>query len=514
MKKNRKKEKIKLQPIMSYVILILAVIGVSGLLSLLDIQATYYSISNVTLEFSPTTEVINSLLNLSGLKYIFENTVANFANFTVLSNLIIILIGFSIMEKSGFLKTAITILTKKAKKTTVTFIFSLLCIISSIMGDLSYLIFIPIGALLFLYGKRNPATGIICAFASLACGSSISLLLTSTDSSVLNFTKLAASTIDANITISNFAFVLIMLFAVIISASVITYITEVVTVKKVPKFDFDQTIEDDDIIITTKRKKGMLFALFAATIYLIFFIYNIIPGLPLSGNLLDNSQVLYIDKLFSPDSFFSSGFVFIVTVLFVILGLFYGIGAKTINNHREFCNYLSHSLDGIGNMLVMILFASTLISIFKQSNIGNVIVAWFSDIIGNSGFTGIPLILLLFLLSALATFVLPNSTMKWTILSSSTVTSMMSSGISPEFAQVVFRFGEAVTMNLTPLLAYFIVYLAYLEKYNQEENKIHFSESIKYQMPYSFAICFSLIAIILLWFIVGIPLGVDALPSL
>lgn len=258
----------------------------------------------------------------------------------------------------------------------------------------------------------------------------------------------------------------------------------------------------------------MLFALFAATIYLIFFIYNIIPGLPLSGNLLDNSQVLYIDKLFSPDSFFSSGFVFIVTVLFVILGLFYGIGAKTINNHREFCNYLSHSLDGIGNMLVMILFASTLISIFKQSNIGNVIVAWFSDIIGNSGFTGIPLILLLFLLSALATFVLPNSTMKWTILSSSTVTSMMSSGISPEFAQVVFRFGEAVTMNLTPLLAYFIVYLAYLEKYNQEENKIHFSESIKYQMPYSFAICFSLIAIILLWFIVGIPLGVDALPSL
>ena len=91
---------------MSYLILIIIVIVLSGLLSLLDIQSTYYNISNVTHSFSPVTENVVSLFSLSGIKYIFANTVNNFATFTVLTHMIIILIGISIMEKSGFLKTA------------------------------------------------------------------------------------------------------------------------------------------------------------------------------------------------------------------------------------------------------------------------------------------------------------------------------------------------------------------------------------------------------------------------
>lgn len=514
MKKKKNKEKVKLQPIMSYVIMIIVVILLSGIFSWLDVQATYYKISDVTLDFSPVTETIKSLLNLSGIKYIFTNTVANFANFTVLSNLIIILIGFSVMEKSGFLKTAVTMLTKKSKRKNVTFIFSLLCILSSIMGDISYLIFLPLGALLFLYGKRNPATGLICAFASLACGSGISLFMTSVDSSLLSYTLLAASTINSTYKIGQLAFLIIMIASIIICALLITAVTENVIVKKVPKFDFEQTTEDDNILITVRRKRGMLFALIASIVYLIIFIYNIIPGLPLSGNLLDYSQNLYIDKLFSPESFFSSGFVFIITVLFVILGLFYGIGARTIKNHRDFCSYLSHSLDGIGNMLVMIFFASALISIFKFTNIGNVIVAWFSNIIGNSGFTGLPLIILLFILSAISSLVVPGSTTKWMILSSSIVPKFMSSGISPEFAQLIFRLGESITMNLTPLLAYFVVYLALLEKYNQSNDNIKVTESIKYQMSYSFVLGCAFIAIIILWYIIGMPLGVGSYPVL
>ena len=152
--KKKNKQKIGVQPIMSYLILIIIVIVLSGLLSLLDIQSTYYNISNVTHSFSPVTENVVSLFSLSGIKYIFANTVNNFATFTVLTHMIIILIGISIMEKSGFLKTAITMLTKKAKRRNVTFVFVLICVLASIMGDISYIIFIPIGALLFLYCKE------------------------------------------------------------------------------------------------------------------------------------------------------------------------------------------------------------------------------------------------------------------------------------------------------------------------------------------------------------------------
>ena len=69
--------------------------------------------------------------------------------------------------------------------------------------------------------------------------------------------------------------------------------------KKLPKYEFDETDVDDDLVLTKAKSRGLLLATMAGAIYLLFFIYNIIPGLPLSGALLDKSQTFYIDKLFS-----------------------------------------------------------------------------------------------------------------------------------------------------------------------------------------------------------------------
>ena len=513
MKKIRKNERQKLHPLMTYVLLCFIVILISGILKGLDTQATFYTVNSTTFSLIPKTEVVNSLLNISGIKYIFTNTVANFANFTVLSNLIIILMGIGIMDKSGFLQTAITLTTKKLKKKTVTFIFSLLCIIASLFGDLSYLVFIPLGALLFYYGKRNPSIGIISSFAALSCGSALNVFFTSSDSALLNYTTLAAQTVNNGYTISNLAFFLIMLVSVFVVAYVITVVTENIIVRKLPKYEFEETELEEDIV-TKSEEKGMIYACGGALVYLLIFAYNIIPGLPFSGALLDNSQINYIDKLFSVNSFFSNGFVFILTILFIILGLFYGIGSKSIKNQKDFCDSLGHSLDGIGNVLVMIFFASTFISIFKQTNIGNTIVAYVGNIISNSNFVGLPLVILIFVLVAITTLIVPSSSLKWYMLSPVIVPVMMDAGMTPEFAQIVYRFSETVTMNITPLLAYFIVYLAFLEKYNQSDKKIRLFESIRYQWPYTLVITLVLIAILAIWYIVGIPLGIDAFPTI
>ena len=513
MRRLKRKNRQKLHPLMTYVLLIVVTITLSGILQLLDAQATFYRVNNVTLDLIPDIEVVKSLFNLSGIKYIFTNTVSNFASFTVLSNLIILLMGISIMDKSGFLQTAITLTTKKLKKTTVTFFFVLICVLSSIFGDLSYLIFIPLGALLFYYGKRNPAIGIITSFAALSCGSGINIIFTSIDSNLINYTSLAASTLNNGYTITHTSAMLIMTVAVILVSYIITFVTENIIVRKLPKYEFTESELEEDIV-TKGEKKGMLYACSSAFVYLIIFIYSIIPGLPLSGALLDNTQTYYIDKLFSVNSFFSNGFVFVVTLLFIILGLFYGIGVKTIKNHHDFLANLGHSLDGIGNTLVLIFFASTFISIFKQTNIGNVVIASIGSIINNSSFIGLPLIILVFVLVAIGNIFVPTSTLKWSIISPSVVQVLMRSEISPEFAQLIFRFAEATTMNITPLLAYFVVYLAFLEKYNQGEEKIRLTDSIKYQLPYTMLIGTSLLILIIVWYIIGIPLGIHSFPTI
>ncbi len=509
MKKLRTKDKIGLHPVMMLLVLSFATIVISGILRLFNVQATFNKISSVTGDFQVTTEAVNSLFSLSGLKYIFTSTVSNFANYAVLTNLIIILLGIGIMVKSGFLKTIITLMTKKAKKTSVTFVLVLISILASLIGDLSYIILVPLGALLFLYGKRNPMIGIITTFASLTCGSALSLFLTSYDSSLINITLDNVHVINSGYTISSWAFLLANVILIIILSFVITNVTENYLVKKLPKYEFPEEEVEEELVLTRKQMRGLLFSLFAGLLYLLIFIYNIIPGLPFSGNLLDYSQSLYIDKLFSYNSFFSNGFVFVVAVFFVILGLSYGIGAKTIKNNKEFVDALGHSLNGIGKILVMIFAASTFINIFKQSNIGNVVAGALTNLMQNSNFGGLPLVLLLFIFAGVIALFQPTVLFSYNIVSG-VIIKLMNAGISPEFTQLVFRLGSSVTLGLTPVFVYFVVYLAYLENYNQSNKPITIKEAIKYQLPYAAVTCVLYLLFIIIWYLVKFPIGVGA----
>ena len=509
MKKLRTKDKIGLHPVMMLLVLSFATIIISGLLRLFNVQSTFNQISSVTGDFQVTTEAVNSLFSLRGLKYIFTSTVSNFANYAVLTHLIIILLGIGIMVKSGFLKTIITLMTKKAKKTTVTFVLVLISILASLIGDLSYIILVPLGALLFLYGKRNPMIGIITTFASLTCGSALSLFLTSYDSSLINITLNNVNIINSGYNISSWAFILANVILIIALSFVITNVTENYLVKKLPKYEFSEEEVEEELVLTRKQMRGLLFSLFAGLLYLLIFIYNIIPGLPFSGNLLDYSQSLYIDKLFSYNSFFSNGFVFVVAVFFVILGLSYGIGAKTIKNNKEFVDALGHSLNGIGKILVMIFAASAFINIFKQSNIGNVVAGALTNLMQNSNFGGLPLVLLLFIFAGVIALFQPTVLFSYNIVSG-VIIKLMNAGISPEFTQLVFRLGSSVTLGLTPVFVYFVVYLAYLENYNQSNKPITIKEAIKYQLPYAAVTCVLYLLFIIIWYLVKFPIGVGS----
>ncbi len=501
---QNKKDKVSLNPIMTLMILIGLAILLSGILALLGIGATNPAEGNWV--------AVESLLSLRGIKYIFQSTVANFASFTPLSMLIIILIGIGIMDKSGFLKTTFSLITRKCQKKTITFVLALICIISSIGGDLAYVVMIPLSALLFYYGRRNPLHGIVISFAALTCGTGLSIFKTSVDSSLDALTLDAAHILDSSYTLSYLGYFVIMTVAIFVLAAVITYVAEKFSVNDVPKYEFKD--EKKEFKLAKRDIRGLIFAGTFGIIYLLIFIYNIIPGLPLSGNLLDYSQKLYIDKLFNPNSFFSQGFVFIVTIWFVILGLFYGLGSRSIKNNNDFCDYLTHSLDGIGRTIILILLSSILINVFKKTNIGTVVTALIGNLISNCKFTGIPLLLMFFFGTAIATILLPNTVNKWTILASTCVPTLMNVGFSPEFIQVIFRFAESMTYGLTPIMAYFVIYLAYMEKYNTSDKPIGIFKILNYQKKYALATSVVLLILLIIWYLVGLPIGINVMPTI
>lgn len=499
----------KLNPAMTFILLTMLTVILSGILSLINIHANYNTINPITNSYDSNLIEVQNLFSLSGLKYIVTNAVSGFVSFAPLSMLIIVLIGIGVMEKSGFLKTFFTLITKKSKRYTLTFAIIFLSMCFTLVGDIGYVIMLPLSALLFKYGKRNPWGGIIASFSAISFTYGINIFLSSTDSTLLSLTKLGASMIDHAYSINLFFGLFIMVFLFGILSVIMTHITEKIIMPKLPKYEF---VEEEELVLTKRELRGLILGFAAGMLYILIVIYNIIPGLPLSGALLDHTKLLYIDQIFGENSLFNQGFVFIVTLLFFIVGLFYGLGSRKIRNINDVADSLGYSLDDIGNVLVLIFLASLFISVFKATNIGLVITASFAQLFTNTNLTGIPLIILLFIGSMICNLFYTGPALKWSILSPVVVPVFMNASLSPEFAQIIYSSAISSTNGLTPLLAYFVIYIAFLNKYRQTES-ITLNRAIRFMVPYFIAVSIICFVVLIGWYLTGLPVGISTLPG-
>ena len=90
----------------------------------------------------------------------------------------------------------------------------------------------------------------------------------------------------------------------------------------------------------------------------------------------------------------------------------------------------------------------------------------------------------------------------------------MQSNISPEFAQFVLRAADSVTKGITPFWAYFILYLGYLNKYNNDKEPITIRKAISFVSPYFGLMIIAWFVIVLGWYLIGLPLGPESMPNL
>lgn len=502
------KKKFKLSPIMTFILLVIGTILISGFLHLLNIQSEYSTVNTVTNELVNNVVEVKNMFSSIGIKHIVTTAVSEFVNFKPLATLIIVLIGIGVLEKTGFLKSFFTLLTRNSKKYTITFILVFMSLVFSLLGDIGFVIMLPIGALLFKYGHRNPLGGIITSFASLAFGYGINVFLSANDSLLLTMTLNAAKVVDVNYTIGIFFSLFIMLVTLIVTSFIFTNITEKKVMPILPRYENDE----EELQITNKELRGLIIGGAAGLLFILIIIYMIVPGLPFSGALLDHDQTRYIEMLFGSDSLFSKGFIFIVTMLFVIVGLGYGLMTKTIKNTKDITDSLAYSLDGIGNILVLLFFASLFINVYNESNIGPVLTGFAATLISKLNFTGIILIITVFLIIAISNVFCSNSIIKWEIMSGSVIPLLMNASISPEFSQIIFVSAESATNGLTPLFMFYVIYIAFIEKYTKNET-ISLFGSAKYMVPYSVAMLVIWLVILIAWYLVGLPIGVGSFPG-
>ena len=122
----KKKNKLRLHPALVFLILTLLVMVISCLGKILNLEASYYSVNEVTGDLTSQVVTINNLFNRTGLQYLISNMLNNFINFAPLGNLIIGLLGVGVAYKSGFLNSLFKMIAEKVPRRFLTFVFDAL----------------------------------------------------------------------------------------------------------------------------------------------------------------------------------------------------------------------------------------------------------------------------------------------------------------------------------------------------------------------------------------------------
>ena len=288
MMKNKKKLKLKrfhFHPVTAFILMTVAVIILSGIFSVLEIQATYSNLNLATYEIENTLVTVKNLFNYDGLKYVISNAARNFISFTTLSTLLISLIGLSVAQATGFLDTFIKRVLVKIDNKKITFMLIFISIISSLINEIGYVILIPLSAIIFLKNKRNPLAGIITAFCGVAFGYGVTLFVGSMEVNLNPITEAAARMIDPNYHVALSSNLIIIILSSIILSIVGTIVIEKLVIPKLGKYKDPnevtvelEVIEDVEeaeqrkLEEESREKKGLNNAFFATIVFFVFFV--------------------------------------------------------------------------------------------------------------------------------------------------------------------------------------------------------------------------------------------------
>ena len=531
MKEKRKLtlKKFYFHPITVFLFLTLLTVVLSGILSAVEMQATYNTVNPNTNELESTLVAVENLFSFDGMKFLIGNATTNFISFAPLGTLLLALIGITIAESTGLIETLTKRFFSKIPKEVFTFIILFIATISSLINEVGYAILIPLVALIYFMNGRNPLLGIITAFCGVAFGYGVTIFVGSMEIALMDYTRTAAWLIDDGMHISLTSNLFFIIATSILISVIGTIIIEKIIAPKIGKYkkeeEFAKTeqyrvinLEEEEqkrIERDKYEKRGLRFALITSIIVILIFIYMLIPGLPYSGMLLDMTEDTYLNQLFGDTSYFQSGFTYLVTLLLIITGIAYGLGAKSIKNDKDLIEEVGKKFSKTSYIFVLIFVVSQFIAVFKETNIGLIITAWLTNLLENLEFSGIPLIIVTLILIAVANIFLTSPTTKWMIFAPVVVPMFMQSNISPQFAQIVMRVGNSMTNGYTVMLASFVIYIGYLNIYNLNKNRpITIRKSLKMIAPYFLIISAAWILIVVGWYITGLPIGPGVNPTL
>ncbi|MGY3715819.1 AbgT family transporter [Sutcliffiella cohnii] len=463
-----------------------------GIVLLASFITSYFNVSAV---HPGTGEVVaaNNLLNGAGFADFVSSMVTNFSNFPPLGMVLVMMIGVGLAEQSGFFTSLLKRTVIATPKRIIIPSIILIAIVANAAGDAGPIVLPPLAATVLMAFGYHPLVGLVVAYASTLGAFCANLIIGMSDTLAAGFTQIGAQTVDpeyiANPAMNYYFLVVSALFLMLVSL----WVTHKFTI---PRFGtYTGELPQMEKVTDTERR-GLKWAGIATIVFAIVIVAMLIP----ENGVLRNAETGSI----LANSPFMNGIVPLLTMLFFIPGLFYGIGAKTINNSKDFGEMLGKSMSTMGPYIVLVFAAAQMLAFFSASNLGPIIAIKGAEFLNDIGFTGVPLIVAFVIFVAFVNLLIGSASAKWAILAPVFVPMFMFLDYHPAFTQVLYRIGDSITNPITPMLPYLVLLLSFAKKYDKN---IGLGTLISALFPYTIFFGIFWIVLIVVWYLFGIPVG-------
>ncbi len=476
-------------PATLFALLALGVIVVSGIAARLDLEAVHPG----------SGELIRpvSLLSIPGLHRILTSMVTNYTSFAPLGTVLVAMLGIGLMEGSGLIAACLKLLVLSAPKKLLTFAIVLAGVLSNAASEIGYVLLVPLAAVIFLGVGRHPVAGLAAAFAGVSGGYSANLLLGTVDPLLAGLSEEAARIIDPDYSVNAACNYYFMATSTFFIAAAGTWVTEKIVIPRVGDYTGEERADKIETL-SAAEKRGLRFALAALAVFTALILLRTVPANgflrnPETGGLLD-----------SP---FLKGIVAFIFLLGVALGGAYGAGAGTLKNDADFMNAMGKAIKGLGVYMVLVFFAAQFVAYFNWSNLGLIVAVKGAELLSALGLGDVTLMVALVIVAGFVNLFMGSASAKWAIMAPVFIPMFMLLGYTPEFTQAAYRIGDSVTNVISPMMSYFALIVAFVERYQKNAG---IGTVIALMLPYTAVFFFVWTLLLAVWVVAGLPVGPGA----
>jgi aminobenzoyl-glutamate transport protein len=445
--------------------------------------------------------VVNNLLTGESLADFLSRMVKIFTGFAPLGVVLVAMLGVGVAEHSGFISAGLKRMLDSTPKTLLTPMVVLVAIVSHTATDAGYVLVIPLAGVIFYAMGRHPLAGIAAAFAGVSGGFCANFIPSAIDPLLQSFTQSAAQLIDPEIQINPLNNWFFNSASTLLVVSIGWYLTDKIIEPRLKNVEVDGDPNDiprfDEL--NQKQARALKFASLTMLGGIIALVFILIPS---DSPMRDSNGAL--TSFAAP---IMQSIVPLIFLLFLLPGVVYGFMSGTFKTSKDMIDTMTKAMQGMSYYIVMAFFCALFIDAFGKSNLGALLAIEGAEVLKTLQLPSMVTIVGIIFLTAFVNLFVGSSSAKWALLGPIFVPMLMQLNISPDLTQAAYRLGDSSSNIITPLMPYFPLVVVYCQRYVKSTG---IGTLLSLMLPYSICILFAWTAFLLIYWGLGIPLGIQS----